>query len=232
MQVNNVKMKATIIEVKIAEPCSQSWAEMENKGENKFCLSCNKTVTDFTSYSNAEIIKILANSSSETCGRLTQTQLNQLNYYFLVAPTNRNWMKYLGVLAIGASVFIQDAKASAPKAPTEISSGINKSNISEPVAAKKIYGYIFDANRKALAGIRVVLRDTKYFALTDKNGRYEMIFDQGVDIKKTTLVVESTRYAASKQINYTNEKQRDLVLNNMEPMIVGKIMVTRKGNKL
>ncbi|RZL43589.1 MAG: hypothetical protein EOP00_22455, partial [Pedobacter sp.] len=72
-------MKANITEVKIAEPCSQNWEEMENRGENKFCLSCNKSVTDFTGYTNAEIIKILSNTSSETCGRLTQTQLNQLN---------------------------------------------------------------------------------------------------------------------------------------------------------
>ncbi|RZL41715.1 MAG: carboxypeptidase regulatory-like domain-containing protein, partial [Pedobacter sp.] len=94
-----------------------------------------------------------------------------------------------------------------------------------------IYGYIYDADRKALAGIRVVLSDTKYFALTDKNGRYEIIFRNGVDVKKATLVVESVRYAATKQLNYNIAKQSDLVLNKMEPMIVGKIMVTKKGNK-
>ncbi|RYD79021.1 MAG: hypothetical protein EOP55_05770 [Sphingobacteriales bacterium] len=225
-------MKASVTEVKISEPCSQNWEEMENNDENKFCLSCNKSVIDFTGYTNAEILNILANSSAETCGRLTQTQLDQLNYYVTVIPANKNWMKYLGVLAIGASVFIQDAKASAPKPPTEISPGINKLNRSEPVVVEKIYGYIFDADRKALAGIRVVLTGTKYFALTDKNGKYEIAFKKGFDIKKTTLVVESVRYAASKQINYSIEKQSDLVLNKMEPMIVGKIMVTKRDNRI
>lgn len=88
---------------------------MEKRDGLNFCQACNKCVIDFTGYSNAEIIKTLASASSEVCGRLTKNQLAQLNYHLAVVPAGRSWMKYLGVLAIGVSIFAQSPSATAAK---------------------------------------------------------------------------------------------------------------------
>lgn len=223
-------MKTIINEVTIAEPCLQNWDEMD-KGEGfNFCKACSKNVIDFSGYTNAQIIGVLANASGSICGRLSQTQLNQLNYHLSIVPTsNRNWMKYLGVLAIGMSIFVMDAKAEKSKVPIEITRSINSiPAIKKSVIPKKIYGYVLGADRKPAAGIRLVIVNTKFFGVTDKNGRYEITLDEKFDVSNNQLVVDSIQYNAFITLNFSNEKQNNLTLKKAEHMIVGKIMIAPK----
>ncbi|WP_231427647.1 carboxypeptidase-like regulatory domain-containing protein [Pedobacter sp. Leaf250] len=223
-------MKNAQPQISIAEPCNQNWEDMNQKDGFNFCQACNKCVVDFTGYSNAEIIKTLASASSEVCGRLTETQLNQLNYHLVVSPANRSWMKYLGVLAIGVSVFSQNASALTvnPKAKIEISKDkADKFDEKKPITIKKISGRILDENKKPLEGIRVIILNTKYYASTDKNGNYEIKFINGIGIDNKILSVQSARFAGNLTLNYATEKQADLVLK-LESMIVGRIMYNPK----
>ncbi|QNR85595.1 hypothetical protein H9N25_03730 [Pedobacter riviphilus] len=223
-------MKTRINEVTIAEPCLQNWDEMD-KGEGfNFCKACSKNVIDFSGYTNAEIISVLAGASSSVCGRLSQSQLNQLNLHLSIVPTiNRNWMKYLGVLAIGMSIFIMDARAENLKTPIEITNGINnKIDDKKPVVPKRIYGYVNGVDNKPVAGIRLSILDTKYTALTDKNGRYEIVLDNNFDVKKNQLTVESIQYTALLILDFSKEKQNNLRLKKAESMIMGKIMIAPK----
>jgi len=220
-------MKTRINEVTIAEPCLQNWDEME-KGEGfNFCTACSKNVIDFSAYTNAEIIQVLSNSGSSVCGRLSQSQLNQLNYHLSVVPTsNRNWMKYLGVLAIGMSIFIMDAKAENLKTPIAIARSINHiTDDKKTVLPKKIYGYVIGLDNKPAAGIRLAILYTKYFALTDKNGRYEITLDNKFDITNNRLAVESMRFASVLTLDFSKEQQNNLKLKKAEPMIMGGIRI-------
>lgn len=223
-------MKTRINEVTIAEPCLQSWDEMD-KGEGfNFCNACSKNVIDFSGYTNAEIISVLAGASSSVCGRLNQIQLNQLNYHLAIVPTsNRNWMKYIGVLAIGMSIFVMDARAENLKTPIEITRSINnKTDDKKPTLPKRIYGYVIGADNKPAAGIRLAIVDTRLFALTDKNGRYEITLDNKFDVNNNKLTVESMRYGAVLTLDFSKEKQNNLNLKKAEPMIMGRIMIAPK----
>lgn len=223
-------MKTRINEVTIAEPCLQNWDKME-KGEGfNFCKACSKNVIDFSGYTNAEIISVLAGASSSVCGRLSQAQLNQLNHHLSVVPaTNRNWMKYLGVLAIGMSIFVMDVRAENLKAPIEITNSINnRADDTKTLAPKKIYGYVIGAGNKPAAGIRLAIVNTEFFALTDKNGRYEITLDDKFDVSKNKLVVESLQYHAILTLDFSKGKQNNLKLQKAESMIMGKIMIAPK----
>ncbi|MFC3559579.1 hypothetical protein [Pedobacter jamesrossensis] len=229
-------MKTTITEVKIAEPCSQNWDEMENRNENKFCLSCQKCVIDFSGYTNEEIIKTLANADSEICGRLSQTQLNQLNYYLLVIPPNRSWMKYLGVLAIGASIFTQDAKATVLDNKVEISMPVseNPKVKTEDIKINRIfYGFIFLGKDKPAVGLKLQIKNTKFTAITDKSGRYQFIVDDNFDRKSNVLIIKESKFVTEFPMNFNSPKQNDYYPSTItEPMVLGKIMyVPKKGNK-
>ncbi|PWS31280.1 carboxypeptidase-like regulatory domain-containing protein [Pedobacter paludis] len=218
-------MKTKAMEITIAEPCKQDWDLMEKGDGYNFCLSCNKAVIDFSDYSNTDIIKLISNSSSTVCGRMSQSQLNQLNYHLMVMHTGRSWMKYFGVLAIGASIFVSDANASVVKYPIAIEKKFNDTKVDlKPITVKRIYGYVLDANKRPMAGIRLVIDNTKAFALTDKNGRYEIKLDQGFDPKNNFLYVDSARFSAELIVNYTREKQDNLVLLIQKPMIMGVII--------
>ena len=223
-------MKARINEVTIAEPCLQNWDEMEKGAGFNFCTACSKNVIDFSGFTNAEIINVLASTSSPVCGRLSQTQLNQLNYHLSIVPTsNRNWMKYLGVLAIGISIFVMDAKATNIKMPIEITKSVyNETNDIKPVVPKKIYGYVIGANNKPATGIRLAILDTKFFVITDKNGRYEITLDNKFDLNHNKLVVESMRYRAFLTIDFSTGKQSNLKLKKAEPMIMGMVIPSIK----
>lgn len=220
-------MKTRINEVTIAEPCSQNWDKMEKGAGFNFCTACSKNVIDFSGYTSAEIIQVLASSGSSVCGRLSQSQLNQLNLHLSIVPTrNRNWMKYLGVLAIGMSIFVMDARAENLKMPIEITKSINdKTDDKKPVIPKKIYGYVIGADKKPAAGIRLSILDTKYATLTDKNGRYEILLDSKFNSSKNQLIVESIRYSAFLTLDFSKEKQNNLQLKKAEPMIMGEIAI-------
>lgn len=223
-------MKNKINEVTIAEPCTQNWDEMEKSDGFRFCSACNKNVIDFSGYSNAEIINVLANACSTVCGRISQNQLNQLNYHLTVVPTkNRDWMRYLGILAIGMSIFVMDAKAGKLKTPVEITKTIGyKAYGEKPVVPAKIYGYVIGADKKPVAGIKLFILDTKYSTLTDKNGRYEILLDKKFDISKNQLMVESLRYSAFLTLDFSKEKQNKLELKKVEPMMMGRMIITSK----
>ncbi|WP_343524432.1 hypothetical protein [Pedobacter sp.] len=223
-------MKAPFNKISIAEPCLQNWDEMEKGAGFNFCKACSKNVIDFSGYTNAEIIQILANSGTSVCGRLSQSQLNQLNLHLSIVPTtNRNWMKYLGVLAIGMSIFVMDAKAEKINTPVEIAKTIyNKTDDKKPVVPKKIYGYVIGADHKPAAGIRLSILDTKYAAMTDKNGRYEILLDHNFDSSKNQLVVESAQYTGLLILDFSSAKQNDIKLKKAESIIMGRIMMTSK----
>ena len=217
-------MKDLQTKITIAKPCTQNWAEMEKEADFGFCTVCSKNVIDFTNYSNAEIISVLTQASASVCGRLTVAQLNQLNYYSLVMPANRNWIKYLGVLAIGAAIFTQDASAAIPRVVTEISIGTGEKRAEKPLMVNKITGRILDPNKKPVAGIRLVILNTSYYATTDQNGQYEILLKNNLNIKNNKMSVQSARYSAILIINYTKVKQNDLMLKD-EPMIMGEIVI-------
>jgi hypothetical protein len=222
-------MKIKAIAVNIAEPCNQNWDLMEHRDTERFCESCQKCVVDFSGYSNSEIIKELNSSKSDICGRLTNRQLAQLNYYLISVPTNKNWMKYLGVLAIGASMFIGEARAANLKEPVEIIHSPSKfTNTPKTASLKKIYGYVFDENKKPVSGIRVVILNTKLAAKTDDNGRYEITLDKNEISKNNLIKIESLKFEGSIKINFSVAKQADIHLQEVY-MMMGKIAMTSKN---
>lgn len=228
-------MKTSIAQIKIAEPCSQKWVEMENHNQDKFCAACSKCVIDFTNYSNAEIIKTLANADSEICGRLSKTQLNQLNYHLIVVPENRNWMKYLGVLAIGASVFFQEANASVPGKPAEIVKTIKGKTLIKNKDIKinrEFYGYIFIENGKPAVGLKLQIKNTNLIATTDQNGRYQFTLDDNFDRKLNVLIIKESDYVTEFHLDFNTPKQQNYYPSKVESIILGKIMyVPKKGKK-
>ncbi|TDG36314.1 carboxypeptidase regulatory-like domain-containing protein [Pedobacter changchengzhani] len=225
-------MKAKF-QITIAEPCNQNWDKMEKRTGENFCAACNKNVIDFSTHSNAEIIAVLNNRKNEICGRLSKSQLNQINYQLLLVPKNNVWMKYLGVLAIGVGLFNPTVMASPIKRPVELHQSVApfKINDNKPLIIKSISGYVVDENKQPLVGVRVVIQNTKLFALTDKTGRYYIKLNAGFNAKNNLLSIESLRFGGTMQLNTTQEKQNDFVAERSESMIMGKMIMVKQPVK-
>ncbi|TPG39339.1 hypothetical protein [Flavobacterium pectinovorum] len=67
------------LKITISEPCHESWDQMTPKDNGRFCMSCSKTVTDFSVMSVEEIqLYFIKNHHKDICGRFKKSQLELL----------------------------------------------------------------------------------------------------------------------------------------------------------
>jgi TonB-dependent SusC/RagA subfamily outer membrane receptor len=96
----------------INEPCSQNWDEMTAVQKGKFCNSCKKTVFDFTTATDNDIVKhIVAMKGEEFCGNFESGQLSRWIEQKNINPTSSIFYKYLLsllLIGVGESAFAQD----------------------------------------------------------------------------------------------------------------------------
>lgn len=65
--------------IAIPKPCHENWDEMTPKENGRFCLSCSKTVVDFTKMLSDEIQHFfIQNQNNRICGRFRKTQLDTI----------------------------------------------------------------------------------------------------------------------------------------------------------
>ena len=65
--------------ITIPEPCHEKWDEMTPKDNGRFCLSCSKTVIDFTIMLPDEVQHFfIQNQSKNICGRFKKSQLDSI----------------------------------------------------------------------------------------------------------------------------------------------------------
>lgn len=62
----------------ISKTCHEDWDAMKPQSGGRHCDDCNKTVRDFTGWSDSEIFTYLSEHSNQRiCGRFTTDQLNE-----------------------------------------------------------------------------------------------------------------------------------------------------------
>ncbi len=62
----------------INEPCSEDWDCITPNEKGRFCNNCNKTVFDFTTATDNDIIKNIEKMKGNMfCGQLEEGQLNR-----------------------------------------------------------------------------------------------------------------------------------------------------------
>ncbi len=67
--------KALPLSIRIPSPCSQPWEEMEARESGRFCSHCQKTVVDFTGWTDAALYRFFSENKGKVCGRFLSTQM-------------------------------------------------------------------------------------------------------------------------------------------------------------
>jgi len=168
-------MKHQTIKINIENPCHENWDKMVAEEKGKFCLSCQKTVVDFSRMSNEEIINYFNTANGNTCGRIAKHQLNLpiSNYRNVKSPF---FNKYIAgfLMALG---FYNTGYSQETKEPTEQHTKGNMKAITNVPADKKLIvnGRIIDAKtKKGLAGAAITIVGSDITTATDKNGNYSV----------------------------------------------------------
>lgn len=86
--------------VQIPKPCHENWAQMQPNEQGRFCASCQKTVVDYSSLSDQELVRLLSKVPEASCGRLRPDQLDRL----LVESDSAYgsiWRRWVSLLTMG-----------------------------------------------------------------------------------------------------------------------------------
>ncbi|WP_433835009.1 hypothetical protein [Flavobacterium anhuiense] len=108
--------------ITIPEPCHENWDQMTPNENGRFCMSCSKTVIDFTSMLPEEIQHyFIQNQNEKICGRFKQSQLDnitiQIPNRILYSQTNYHKMFLLALfISMGTTLFsCQDKEGNKQK---------------------------------------------------------------------------------------------------------------------
>ncbi len=96
----------------INEACSENWDAMTPNDKGKFCNNCNRTVFDFTTANDNEIIQFIEKAKGEEfCGKFEEQQLNRWLEKTSIRTSNPALYKFLLsflLLTGGQDLFAQE----------------------------------------------------------------------------------------------------------------------------
>lgn len=68
-------------QLKVTNPCTENWDNMTPQKQGRHCDSCNKTVVDFTQFTDKQLIDFFKKVTDNICGRATKYQLQRQMVY-------------------------------------------------------------------------------------------------------------------------------------------------------
>jgi hypothetical protein len=122
--------------ITISKPCLENWATMIPNEKGKHCLVCQKTVVDFTSMTDAQIIDYFQNYKGSTCGRFYETQLDIKTYLILKPNLKNRWAWVLSTLLLPLAMNAQTPRYKEP-IKFEQSHKIKETRANKPSQKKK-----------------------------------------------------------------------------------------------
>lgn len=87
-----------LLGLSIAQPCTESWSEMERRGNKRHCEECSQDVHDLASMTSREIEHLVFSSGGHLCARLVRDGNGAVRSKADSAPQRTAWI-LAGVLA-------------------------------------------------------------------------------------------------------------------------------------
>lgn len=174
-----MKKQAPLI-LEIPKPCSESWAQMTPMGLGRFCAHCQKTVTDITQMSDAQVVQLFQKNTDTHCIRAFASQLNRPISLPIQEPTRF----YRIAVALGLTlVMAAGADAYARPRPPLVEQNylLNEGDTTERfIMARNTYairGIVFDETNNPFPGVIVMVKQggiTKGGTVTEDDGSFEI----------------------------------------------------------
>jgi len=103
--------KPVALSLSIPQPCHENWDNMTPNEKGRFCANCQKTVIDFTKWTDKALFEFFAKQKETVCGRFTDYQLGH-EIHLPPQPHSRLYKIFigLGLTLIFAQIPRSDAK--------------------------------------------------------------------------------------------------------------------------
>jgi hypothetical protein len=188
--------KQPSITLSILQPCHESWKDMTPADKGRFCLNCQKTVTDFTRLSDTELIELLRSKQASNCGRFLPEQLGRV----LTTPLtvhDRRRKPFMSIAAIVTALTIVPPFAKAANTPEKVQCSVDNEGkqtatlIPHQDPASFISGIVLtDGDALPLPGATVKIKNTHIGTQADQSGNFRLRIPD--NFKKKVMILEVT----------------------------------------
>ena len=222
--------KKKALTLMIPEPCDENFNKMTPVKGGKFCGSCEKTIVDFRTMNDYQILRFYEQNNGKICGVFKPQQLNRAMPFPLEVAPSKNWKT---VAALAAGLLFSGGLASQTITPTVGKMTVTTQSIHKGEQQKEsttpnqiIKGRVLDDTQYGLIGANVIIEGTRIGTTTDFDGFFELIVP--ANLKEIEVTVSYTGYEP--QTLLFNEKYGipnqsiDIELTSpfhMEQMIMG-----------
>ena len=162
--------------------------------KGRFCLNCQKTVTDFSKLSDTELIELLQSKQASTCGRFLPEQLNRVLTTSIPAQDRRR-TPFMPIAAIATALTIMAPSAKAVNAPQKIQCSVDDEGkqtatlISHQDPTGSISGIVLtDTDALPLPGATIKIKNTHIGTQTDQSGNFRLRIPD--NFRKKVLILE------------------------------------------
>jgi hypothetical protein len=168
------------LKLSIPVPCSQDWDVMTSNNNGRHCDSCQKTVVDFSNFTDKELVEFFKKATGKICGRLNPYQIDRP---MPMIEQSRHSLLYKTLLgtAVVAGISASAQGQTSPQDTTRIRQTpiTTYATMGEVVARHKdehtITGKVKDANTKMpIANAEVMLERADYIVYTDSTGVFTL----------------------------------------------------------
>lgn len=210
------------IQISIPEPCKEGWQNMTPVEKGRFCASCQKTVLDFTYFSDNEIIN-LVNKNDNLCGRINVSQLNR---NLIETKRTSNYFGYfatsvLAFLGLGTENVVAQEKPIVEQTDLKY---LNKATDSK--GTFEIRGTVFFEG-KPLQNSTIKNNHSSISTLSDENGKFSIMVKNGDTLEFSFLgkEIQERVVKENKLINIALNRFDDEI--KMETSVTGYIIEKR-----
>jgi hypothetical protein len=180
----------------VPRPCHERWSEFTPTEKGRFCGCCQKEVIDFTQWNEDQIKHYFRQLTQPACGRFRQDQLTT----YTNLQTNKRYWFTAPFIAFMLLILSRPAEAQSQrkmakqeqvdqKKPVELS-------VDTIVTKVTLRGVICDSvDGSPLPGVNVVRKGTTEGAVSDHEGKYELVILQPKSMER--LVFSFIGYSTS-----------------------------------
>lgn len=225
--------KATIIS--IPSPCTEPWEQMTTVIGGRHCAACQKTVQDFSTFSDRELANWLATYTGEaTCGRLHVDQLERSIRPVQVRseqPGHGSWVRWAVALVLGwQTAKGQTVPPQTPRSPTSLSPLQARTKLvtdyHEP-ALFYVTGRILNEDSLPLKSVTVRSELSGSSVMADQDGYFQLPIYKSDQVKDSLwLTVERSDRRHTHYVKVSTQPKQAPLLIIMYPPTPSRVIVS------
>jgi hypothetical protein len=221
--------------IQISNPCHEKWGEMIDNNTGKFCNSCQKSVVDFTNFSDLDLRNWFKENQGESCGRFKPEQLDRLIH----VKSNFAISRFKPSLIVASLfAFLSFPKLSSanifssyPTFQTDnkksLKDDVLKENAEDDFVTIRVK-VIGKEDKLPLIAVSISIKNSKIGTTTDRNGDFELRLNRKDFKNKVTLDIRYIGFESKELKVNLNKNDVIFVKMKMDQSILGGLAIIKQ----